>query len=75
MTVMVQVRNVPDELAKELKARAAAERLSLSEYLLKQLEEIAAQPRMEDVLARLASGPRRDLGVSAAELLDEVRNE
>lgn len=72
---MVQVRNVPDELAQELKARAAAERLSLSDYLLARLDEIAARPRMEDVLERLASRPRRDLGVSAAELLAEARDE
>ena len=75
MTIMVQIRNVPDELASELKARAAARRQNLSDYLLAELEQIVATPSLGDLLARLAARPRRDLGVTAAELLDEARAE
>lgn len=75
MTIMVQIRNVPDELARELKARAAARRQNLSDYLLGELEQIVATPSLDDLLARLATRPRRPLGVGAAELLDEVRAE
>ena len=75
MSVMMQIRNVPDELATELKARAAASRLSLSDFLLQQLTEIAQQPTLDQVLDRLTSRPRRDLGITAAELLDEARSE
>jgi plasmid stability protein len=75
MTVMVQVRNVPEELAAELKARAAMRRMSLSDYLLERLAEIAAEPTLEDVLNRLVDHPRRDLGMAAADLLAEVRQE
>jgi len=70
---MVQIRNVPDELLTELKTRAAARRQSLSDYLLDQLTDLVATPPLDEVLELLASAPRRDLGVSAAELLDEVR--
>ncbi|MDQ3738201.1 MAG: antitoxin [Actinomycetota bacterium] len=75
MTVMVQIRNVPDELATELKARAAQRRLSLSDFLLQRLTEFAAEPSLDDVLERLERGPRRKLGVSAVELVDEARAE
>lgn len=71
MTI-VQIRNVPDELLTELKTRAAARRQSLTDYLLDQLTDIVATPPLDVVLERLASAPRRDLGVSATELLDEV---
>lgn len=68
MSAMVQIRNVPDELLHELKARAAAQRMSLSDFLLARLAEIAEEPALDDVLDRLAALPRRDLGASAAEL-------
>lgn len=75
MSAMVQIRNVPDELLHELKARAAAQRMSLSDFLLARLAEIAEEPALDDVLDRLAALPRRDLGASAAELVDEARSE
>lgn len=73
--MMVQIRNVPDELVHELKARAAAQRMSLSDFLLARLGEIAGEPTLDDVLDRLASLPRRDLGTNAAELVAEARSE
>lgn len=75
MSTMVQIRNVPDELVRELKARAAAQRMSLSDFLLARLSDIAEEPPLDDVLDRLARLPRRDLGVDAAELVAEARSE
>jgi antitoxin FitA len=75
MTVNVQIRNVPEKLANELKARAAARRQSLSDYLLGELEQIAETPTINDWLDRHLTGPPRELGVTAVELLDEVRAE
>jgi antitoxin FitA len=72
---MVQIRNVPDDLVHELKARAAAQRMSLSDFLLARLGEIVEEPALDDVLDRLATLPRRHLGVSAAELVGEARSE
>lgn len=72
---MVQVRNVPEELVRELKARAAAQRMTLSDYLLARLTEIAAEPTLDDALGRLAALPRRDLGATGAELVGEARSE
>jgi len=75
MSTMVQVRNVPDDVAAALKARAAARRLSLSDYLVIALTELATEPTLEDVLDRLTRRPRRELGATAAQLLAEVRAE
>lgn len=49
---MIQIRNVPDELHRTVKVRAAAEGLSLSEYLLRQIELSASRPTMEEILER-----------------------
>lgn len=73
MTSSVQIRNVPEEVVIELKVRAAARRQSLSEYLLGELEEIAATPLLDDFLAERLAQPRRDIGVSAADIIAEVR--
>ena len=72
---MVQIRNGPEGLVHELKARAAAHRMSLSDFLLARLGEIAEEPALDEVLDRLAALPRRDLGVAAVELVDEARSE
>lgn len=74
MSAMVQIRNVPDELPRA-EGPAAAQRMSLSDFLLARLAEIAEEPALDDVLDRLAALPRRDLGASAAELVDEARSE
>ncbi len=49
--------------------------MSLSDFLLARLGEMAEEPALDDVLDRLATLPRRDLGVSAAELVGEARAE
>jgi antitoxin FitA len=54
MSVMVQIRNVPDELHRRLKARAAMAGMSLSEYLLSEIRQIADRPTLEEMRERLA---------------------
>ena len=54
MPKMVQIRNVPDALHRRLKARAALEGKSLSDYLLAEIQEIAERPTIEEMRARLA---------------------
>jgi plasmid stability protein len=54
MAKMIQLRHVPDELHRKLKARAAGEGLSLSEYLLGEVRRIAECPAMAELWARLA---------------------
>lgn len=55
---MIQIRNVPDEVHRTLKMRAAAAGLSLSDYLLHEIERYAERPTIEEVLARITrDGP------------------
>lgn len=55
MRRMIQLRHVPDALHKKLKARAALEGMSLSDYLLKEIARFAEQPTIDDLRERLAS--------------------
>ncbi len=54
MPRMIQIRNVPDELHRRLKARAAIEGKSLSDYLLAEIRESAERPTVDELRARLA---------------------
>lgn len=53
MSVMVQIRNVPSDLHRELKARAALEGMSLSDYLLRELRQALERPTLEEMRKRL----------------------
>jgi plasmid stability protein len=52
---MIQIRNVPDDLHRALKTRAAREGTTMSELILRELPRIAHRPSMEEVLARIKS--------------------
>lgn len=54
MAKMIQLRHVPDELHRKLKARAALEGLSLSDYLLQEVRRVAERPTLGELKARLA---------------------
>ena len=58
MSKMIQIRNVPEDLHREVKARAARAGMSLSEYLLREVKRTMAAPPVEEVLARVASRDR-----------------
>jgi plasmid stability protein len=53
MAVMIQIRNVPDALHRRLKSRAALAGMSLSDYLLSEIREVAERPTIEELRARL----------------------
>jgi plasmid stability protein len=53
----LQVRNVPDDLHRTLKVRAAQAGMSLSEYVLSELRRAAERPSREELLARIAERP------------------
>jgi len=54
MSKMIQVRNVPDDLHRILRVRAAQAGLSLSDYLLQQLRRIADRPTREELIERIS---------------------
>jgi plasmid stability protein len=51
MSSMIQIRNVPDELHRDLKVRAARTGMTLSDYLLAELRALAVRPTMREWLA------------------------
>lgn len=73
MSRMIQIRNVPERLHRKLKARAAEQGKSLSDYLLAEIQRIAARPTREEMLARLHGRSRVTLSVPAAEVIRRER--
>ena len=71
---MVQIRNVPPDLHRRLKARAAIEGMSMSDYVLRELRKALDRPTREEILERLRRQPVRRLGRSAAEVIREARD-
>jgi plasmid stability protein len=53
MSKMIQIRNVPDELHRTLKVRAAKAGMTLSDYLLSEIEQIAERPTLTEMMERL----------------------
>lgn len=53
MAVMIQIRHVPDEVHRKLKARAALEGMSLSDFLLREVRGIAERPALSELRARV----------------------
>lgn len=73
MSKMIQLRNVPDELHRKLKARAAMAGMTLSDYLLAEIARSASQPTIEELRARLAIRAATDPQVSPAQAVRAER--
>jgi hypothetical protein len=73
MSKMIQIRNVPDDLHRKLKIRAAERGLSLSDYLRIEIEEIADLPTLEEWVARVRRQPPVDLGETPAATIRRFR--
>lgn len=54
MSTMIQIRNVPDDLHRELKSRAAREGMSMSDWLLRELRKSLERPSRGDLLERVS---------------------
>ncbi len=74
MAKMIQIRNVPEDVHRTLKARAAQAGMSLSDYLLQEARHVAERPTPEEMAARLrARGPVRR-GLSSAPIIRRHRD-
>ena len=71
----LQIRNVPDEISRILKARAAAEGRSLSDYALSVLAREADRPTRAEILMRIRSREPVRTDVSSVELVSRERAE
>jgi plasmid stability protein len=73
MSKMIQLRNVPDGLHRSLKARAALAGMSLSDYLLGEIKEIAEKPTLAELRERLHARKPVRLQLETARLVREER--
>jgi plasmid stability protein len=73
MSKMIQVRNVPDKLHRELRKRAKARGQTLTDYIQALLEREVARPPASEVFDRIEARPAVNLGVPAAELIRKER--
>jgi antitoxin FitA len=71
---MIQIRNVPDDLHRALKVRAARSGTTLSAMLLDELREIADKPTLDVWLAETERLEPVSVGETAAELVRADRD-
>jgi plasmid stability protein len=75
MPKMIQLRNVPDQLHHKLKARAALEGVSLSDYLLAEIQRAAERPTLTELRQRLRSRSRVTPAVAPAKAVRDERDQ
>ena len=71
---MIQVRNVPEALYRELKSRAALAGMSLSDYLLGEIRQVAERPPLDELHARLGRRSGATPAIAPAEVLRAERD-
>ncbi len=71
---MVQLRNVPEEIHRRLKARAAIEGMSMSDYVLREIRKALDRPTRQEILERLVARPVRRTRQSAAAVIRADRD-
>ena len=74
MTVMIQIRNVPDKVHRALKARSALAGKSLSDLILAELVALAAVPSEAELKARLGSAEPFAMRTSSAAIVRRERD-
>lgn len=65
---LIQIRNVPDDIHRTLKMRAAADGTSLSEYVLREVTRVARMPTPQELDARIRARP--PAAVTTADILE-----
>ena len=73
-TTMVQIRNVPAEFHRRLKARAAMEGMSMSDYILREVGKALERPTRSEVLTRLRARATRRIKTSPADVIRAERD-
>jgi hypothetical protein len=74
MSKMVQIRDVPDNVHSTLKARAAREGMSLSDFIKRELERTAERPSMQEWLERTQQAKPISSKLSPAQAIRELRD-
>jgi len=71
---MIQLRNVSEDLHRTLKSRAAAAGMSLSDYLLREIRQVAERPTVAELRERVYRRGSVALRVSAADAVRQERD-
>lgn len=74
MSTMLQIRNVPKDLHRRLKARSALAGMSMSEFVLREIGRELAQPTREEILERLSKLPGVRLEPPPADVIRAERD-
>jgi plasmid stability protein len=74
MSKMVQIRDVPEEVHSILKARAAREGMSLSDFIKRELERTAERPSMREWLERTQQAKSIPSKLSPAKAIRDLRD-
>jgi plasmid stability protein len=72
--VTIQIHNVPDEVHRTLKSRAALAGMSLSDYLLREIREVAEHPTLEEALAQVRTREPVTPSVGVVEAIRTARD-
>ena len=70
---MLQIRNVPDDMHRRLKVRAAMEGTTMSDYALAELRRALERPTRAELLERISNRSAGSVGESAAEAVRAER--
>lgn len=74
MPIMIQIRNVPDALHRRLKSRAALAGMSLSDYLMSEIRQVAERPTLDELRTRLERRPRTTPSIAPVEAVRAERD-
>ena len=71
-----QIRNFPDDLKERLRARAAQQDLTMSDYVIQLIRSDLDKPTMAEWLARVETMPKHpELNLTGARMIEEARRE
>jgi antitoxin FitA len=74
MGILLQVRDLPEDVHRTLKARAAAAGVSLSEYVRAELGRVAERPTVDELAARVRARGEVELSPPSEQLVRELRD-
>ncbi len=74
MSTMIQIRNVPDAIHRQIKARASLSGMTMSEFILQELTRVIERPPRNELLDRLAKLPGVEVEPSPAEMIRSERD-
>jgi antitoxin FitA len=72
MSKMIQIRNVPDDLHRELKVRAAVAGMSMSDYIKRELSRRGRKSTIKEIYAR-SQGRSAGSTLTTQDVVDTIR--